>query len=121
MRRLGLLAIALAGTRAAADPAIVLDRCTTLDRVALRAAIERELAAARRDERRDELTLVVQCADTVTARLAVEPPPPALPLVRSVDLGEVPDELRPKLLAVAAVELIDGAIASRPPPETAPV
>jgi hypothetical protein len=115
-RRLAALAIACAAAPAAAEPAIVLDQCTSFDRVALRAAIERELAAAPPDPRRDDLTLVVQCPDTVTARLSVELPPPALPLVRSLDLGEVAGELRPKLLAVAASELIEGALAAPRPP-----
>ena len=123
MRRwLAAAAITCAAAHAEADPALVLDRCATLDPAALRAAIQRELAAARPDPRRDELILVVQCPDPVTARLSIQLPPPALPLGKSLDLGEVPSELRMKLLAVAAAELIDGAIALRsPPPAPAPV
>jgi hypothetical protein len=120
MRLLAVAAIACASARAEADPVLVLDRCTTLDPAALRAAIQRELAASRPDPRRDELTLDVACPDAVTARLSIELPPPALPLGRSLDLGEVPSELRLKLLAIAAVELIDGAIAARTPPPPPP-
>ncbi len=139
MRRLAIAiaaaAIAGAAARAEADPALVLDRCPAFDPADLRAAIQRELAASRPDPRRDELTLSIQCPDAVTARLEVfsppssptgspdgrsPGPPPALPLGRSLDLGEVPGELRLKLLAVAAVELLDGAIAAPPPPPPEP-
>lgn len=114
-------AVAAAAAPAAAEPVLVLERCTALDAEALRAAILHELAA-RPDPRRDELILAVQCPDAVTARLALTPPPPAAPVTRSLDLGEVPGELRIKLLAVAAAELIDGAVASRhPPPAPAPI
>ncbi len=123
MRRLAIAiaaAIAGAAARAEADPALVLDRCPAFDPADLRAAIQRELAASRPDPRRDELTLSIQCPDAVTARLEIALPPPALPLGRSLDLGEVPGELRLKLLAVAAVELLDGAIAAPPPPPPEP-
>ena len=114
-------AVAAAAAPAAAEPVLVLERCTVLDAEALRAAILHELAA-RPDPRRDELILAVQCPDAVTARLALTPPPPAAPVTRSLDLGEVPGELRIKLLAVAAAELIDGAVAARhPPPAPAPI
>src|SRR5689334_15179051 len=116
MRWLVAAALLCAASRAGADPVLVLERCTTLDPVALRTAIQRELAAARPDLRRDELILAVACPDSVTARLSIELPPPALPLGRSLDLGEVPGELRIKLLAVAAVELLDGAVAALHPP-----
>ncbi len=117
MRRLAAAAaLACAAAPAAADPTLVLDRCTTLDPDALRAAIQRELAASRPDPRRDELILAVACPEPMTARLSIELPPPALPLGRSLDLSEVSPELRIKLLAIAAVELIDGAVAVRHPP-----
>jgi hypothetical protein len=126
----GLAAAALGAAGAAAParaaPAIALDACAPLDQVALRAAIERELAAEPPPAvaaLRSELTLAVACSDAQSARIAVQPPRPALPLVRYVDLTEVPRELRLKLLAVAAAELLDAAVAARlpPPPPVAPV
>src|SRR5206468_2685584 len=73
-------------------------------------AIDRELASAARD---DELTLEIQCPDAQSALVTVAMKSPAMPLARHLDLGEVPSDLRVKLLAVAAAELIAAARAPR--------
>jgi hypothetical protein len=105
-RWLAVIAVACASSRAAAEPAIVLVRCAALDLIALRDALEVELAVApTRNQPPGEPTIVVHCSDAMMAHVAIEPLR-GIPIARTLDLGEVPDRLRIKFLAVAAVEMI---------------
>lgn len=99
-RWLAISSVVVTSSVAAADPVVLLDQCTAFDRTALHAAIQRELAAS---QVKHDVTLVVACPDAVTAHLSIEP---EMGLARTLDLGEVPGDLRVKLLAVAAVELV---------------
>jgi hypothetical protein len=125
VRWLVALAVVCASGRVAADPAIVLVRCAAIDLVGLKDALAAELTAAPPERWLAHPTIVVHCSDAMMVHVAVEPRH-GLPIARSLDLDEVPDELRLKFLAIAAVEMmaIDQqwpprarvALASRPPP-----
>jgi hypothetical protein len=104
-----IVVIALAA-RASAEPQIDLARCTAFDRRALARAIDRELP-----ELRDRhFAVIVECPDLVTAHIHVEPVPADGPIARSLDLGEVPGDLRLKLLALAVAELVEVAAKAAP-------
>lgn len=116
VRSAAMLGVVAASTPAVADPVVLLDKCTAFDRAALHAAIQRELVAS---QAKHDVTLVIACPDAVTAHLSIEPD---MGLSRTLDLGEVPGDLRVKLLAVAAVELVvvaDPAKAAGPASERA--
>jgi hypothetical protein len=112
----------LAPSVAAAQPRVDLDRCV-LDAGSLRKAIDAELATIKpeRVAAIGDRAIVVECPDAVTAHLRLEPGFDG-PLARSVDLGEVPGELRLRLVALAVVELTEAAalIAIATPPTTEP-
>ena len=118
MRRLLPVLGLVAAPVAWAEPAIVLDRCPAFDRASLRLAIERDLAATR-DRVREDLELVVECTDTLAVRLVVTGP--QLTLEHALDLGDVEEALRPKLLVLSAVELVKVASAPRGPDGKLPV
>jgi hypothetical protein len=122
----GALVLAGAGT-AAADPRVDLDRCEALDRNAVRKAVDAELAGLAADKLAavGDRAVVVACPDAVTAHLQLEPAPASGPIARSLDLGEVPGELRPRLVALAVVEVVEvaaliGAGAIEPPAPVEP-
>jgi len=94
-----------AGAPARAEPAADLAGCPTFDRAALSRAISTELGPDRADGR----VVVVTCPDAVTAHLRVAPAPAAGPLARSLDLGDVPGDLRVRLIALAVAELLAAA------------
>ena len=103
----------LAATIARAEPPHVdLARCTAFDARALAKAIARELPA---DTAPSPFAVIVACPDLVTANLHVEPVPADGPIARSLDLGEVPGDLRVKLLALAIAELAEAAVTARLP------
>jgi hypothetical protein len=106
-----VLALLADGTRAQADPAINLDRCATLDHALLHAAVDREIAVLPPANRVDDATLVVECSDGATAHISVVAHSSTLVLARDLDLGEVPADLRIKLVAVAVAELVETAAA----------
>lgn len=103
MRALVLVCVLAADARA--NPEVVVDRCA--DRVALAAAIDGELAAITRDPIRDDLVLVIECVDATTARLSIAG------FEHVLDLGDVEPRLRPKLIVLAAVEILKLASAPR--------
>jgi hypothetical protein len=107
------VAVDAVGQPAADAPRIDLDGCGNLDRAALRRAIDAELAGLASDKRAAvaERVVIVGCPDAVTAHLRLEPAPPTGPIARSLDLGEVPGHLRPRLVALAVVEVVDVAAA----------
>ncbi len=106
------MVLALAGT-ASATPHIDLSRCIAFDELALRRAILHELTSTPSTTR--DFTVVVTCPDLVTASAVIDPQPGDGPLKRDLNLGEVPGDLRVKLLALAIAELVDVAAASAPP------
>ncbi len=108
----GGVVLALAGS-ALATPRIDLSRCTAFDELSLRRAILHELTSIS-DPTRD-FTVVVTCPDLVTASAVIDPEPGDGPLKRDLNLGEVPGDLRVKLLALAIAELVDVASGSAPP------
>jgi hypothetical protein len=113
------------GQPTADAPRVDLDGCATLDRAALRRAIDAELAGLAADTRAAvaDRVVVVGCPDAVTAHLRLEPAPPTGPIARSLDLGEVPGHLRARLVALAVVEVVDVAAAvaaGAPPPSDTP-
>ncbi len=104
--------LALAGT-ASATPRIDLSRCIAFDELALRRAILHELSPTSSSTR--DFTVVVTCPDLVTASAVIDPEPGDGPLKRDLNLGEVPGDLRVKLLALAIAELVEVADGSAPP------
>jgi hypothetical protein len=110
--RVPLVIVAATVRLASAEPAMLLDRCPAFEPAALRASIDRELAAAR-EPIRDDLALRVECRDPFTVRLIVHSP--QLTLEHGLDLGEVETELRARLLVLSAVELLKVASAPRGP------
>jgi len=114
MTRLAVFVVTfLAATMARAEPLRVdLARCTAFDARALAKAIARELPA---NSGTSPFAVIVACPDLVTANLHVEPVPADGPIARSLDLGEVPGDLRVKLLALAIAELAEAAATARLP------
>ena len=104
-----------AATTARAQPRIDTSRCPSFTADDARRAVVAELGAVGRDReaRLTELTVVVECPDAITARVRVEPAPDDEP-ARVLDLGDMPGELRLRVVALAAAELIDVAL-TRPP------
>ena len=104
-----LAALVMMSSVARAEPRVDLDRCAALDSLALRKAVDAELAAVPYERRIavGDRVIVVECPDAVTANLRLEPSPASGPVARSLDLGEVPNELRPRLIALAVVALVD--------------
>jgi hypothetical protein len=100
------------GARAA--PRMFLDQCTGFDGEALRSALALEMQAAPLLLERNDLKLLVECPDAITSQLTVERRDGAPPQLRILDLGDVPSAMRVKLLAVAAVELLESAAAVAP-------
>ena len=110
-----LLLVAIAAVPAVAAPRVDLDRCTSYDAAELARAIDNELPI---DAGAHPYVVVVQCPDLVTAIMNVEPVPATGSIGRALDLGEVPSDLRLKLLALAVAEMVK--IAATLPPPTAP-
>jgi hypothetical protein len=112
-RLAAFVVMCLAPTMARAEPPRVdLARCTAFDARALAKAIAREMPA---DSGTSPFAVIVACPDLVTANLHVEPVPADGPIARSLDLGEVPGDLRIKLLALAIAELAEAAATAKLP------
>src|SRR5262245_41059921 len=111
MRSLAGALVLACASAAAADPRVDLDRCDALDRGAVKKAVDAELAGIAADKLAavGDRAVVVACPDAVTAHLQLEPAPSSGPIARSLDLGEVPGELRPRLVALAVVEVVEVA------------
>jgi hypothetical protein len=107
---LAAISIASVTHTASAEPRVDLAACTAFDRQALRAAIDRELPSDPRLKARD-FSIIVECPDLATARLRVEPVFADGAIVRPIDLGEVPSNLRLKWIALVVAELIEVAAA----------
>ncbi|HUJ60636.1 MAG TPA: hypothetical protein VLX92_19175 [Kofleriaceae bacterium] len=106
--KLAIASVAALAAVANAEPRVELARCTAFDVRALRVAIDRELPTDPALRTRD-FAIVVECPDLATASLHVEPVPADGAIARTVDLGEVPTDLRLKLLALAVAELVEVA------------
>jgi hypothetical protein len=123
MRRaptLALVAAALAPSSARADPSPGLDvtRCKIFDLAGARKAIAAELAVAPElQERLADVRITIECPDAITARVSVVPAPPDAPLEKTLDLGDLPGDLRLRLVALAVAELVDVAVTVEPPPD----
>ncbi len=105
---IGLAVLARSG---AARPRVELARCEAFDTFEVRRAIDDALRTTLR-ERSHDFIVIVDCPDPVTAHLRVEPSATGDALVRSLDLEEVPSDLRFKLLALAVAELSEIAVAT---------
>lgn len=117
-------AVVAVASAAAADPRVDLEKCSALDRTALRRAVDAELAGI--DDTKlaavGDRAVIVDCPDAVTAHLQLDPQPTSGPIARSLDLGEVPTELRPRLVALAVVEVVEvAALIGTGPVEPPPV
>lgn len=122
-RAAAAVVIAVAST-AAADPKVDLEKCSALDRTALRRAVDAELAGISDDKLAalGDRAVIVDCPDAVTAHLQLDPQPASGPIARSLDLGEVPTELRARLVALAVVEVVEvAALIGTGPVEPPPV
>lgn len=97
-----------------ASPRVQLERCIGLDRFELARAVERELAASAASLQASGLIVSASCADGVTATVRVTEAGSARVVERTLALGEVAAELRPRLLALVAVELVESWIAAPP-------
>jgi hypothetical protein len=106
-RRGALTAAALASllTRARAAPPIELARCEALDGDALTRALDRELAAVPADA---SLAIAVACASPLLVDVRVRTA--STELERSLDLAEVPADLRARLVALVTAELVVAAL-----------
>jgi hypothetical protein len=103
----GTAATLLAAAAAHGGAHVELARCPTLDGPALERAIAVELPAAPADR---ELAVVVTCPDATTADLHVVPAPAGGPLRRTVDLADLAEPLRIRLVALAVAELMRTAL-----------
>jgi hypothetical protein len=111
-RALCLVCVLHASTARAELPVIDLVRCETFGDE-LRAAISAEIEAiaVERDVTIGDRTIVISCPDAVSAHIEIQPPPASGPLTRRLHLGDIPDALRVRLIALATAELAD--VASR--------
>jgi len=126
-----IVAASVAVGPAHADPAATIDLagCRIFDPDEARRAIAAELTipASARDKL-DAVRVVVACPDATTTLIAVTPAPPDGPLEKRLDLGELPEDLRLRLVALAVAELVaiavdvvpDRAGAPPAPPSPAP-
>ena len=115
---------------ARADPAprVDLSRCDLFDATAVIGAIAAELGSTPAERLQDLLrvTVTIDCPDLVTAHITVEPSRRGDRLEKGVDLGDLPADLRLRLLALAVAELVDVALtvvaenAAAPPADREP-
>jgi len=126
---LALIAPALA--RAQPAPRLDLSRCRAFDDAEARRAIAAELTEvpADRQPHLPDVAVSIDCPDAITATIHVQPAPPDGPLEKTLDLGDLPGELRLRTVALAVAELVDVAVttlssataaSARPPPPTRP-
>ncbi len=119
---LGLaLGLAAAPARADPEPGVDVTRCTLFELAEARRAIAAELTVP--SDLRDRLVdvrIVIECPDAITARISVEPAPDDGPLEKLLDLGDLPGDLRLRLVALAVAELVDVAVTVAAPATDAP-
>lgn len=120
-RRLATLAALIAGPVAAAaiapavaqaTPQMQLEQCIGLDRLELARSIESELAASPAAANADDLVIATSCSDGVSATVRVTERATRRQAERALALGEVTGELRPRLVALVAVELAESLLAA---------
>jgi len=105
---------------ALAAPLMQLEQCIGLDRTELGHAIERELASSPTAAAGENLVVSARCDDGVSATVRVTERGTKREARRVLALGEVSAELRPRLLALVAVELAESLLATPPPPPPVP-
>ena len=118
-RRLATLAALMAALAAvsapggaAAAPQLQLEQCIGLDRLELARAIESELSASPAAANADDLVIATSCSDGVSAIVRVTERATRRQAERALALGEVTGELRPRLVALVAVELAESLLAA---------
>ena len=110
-------------------PALDLARCPNFNPIDARRAISAELTVpAEHAPHLDAVTIALACPDAITATVTVTPAPDDGPLEKTLDLGDVPGELRLRLVALAVAELVEvaagvaaTAAATAPPPPPPPL
>ncbi|MGE0867432.1 MAG: hypothetical protein AB7P03_02635 [Kofleriaceae bacterium] len=108
-RRLYLVAIAMLSSAAAHADGVSVDvtRCPTWGED-IRTTVSAELDPTSAPHHR---SIIIDCPDQLTAKIVIEPAPVGGPLTRELALGDIPAELRARLVSLAAVEL--AAVAAR--------
>jgi hypothetical protein len=96
-------------------PQLRLERCASLDRDELGEAIERELADSPSTAAAKDLLISANCDGAVNATVRITEKGRQREAQRVIALGEVPAELRPRLLALVAVELAESLLATPEP------
>lgn len=97
---------------AAAAPQLQLEQCIGLDRLELARSIESELSASPATANADDLVIATSCSDGVSAIVRVTERATRRQAERALALGEVTGELRPRLVALVAVELAESLLAA---------
>lgn len=105
-------AAALAPVVAHAAPQLQLEQCIGLDRLELARSIESELSASPAAAQADDLVIATSCSDGVSATVRVTERATRRQAERALALGEVTGELRPRLVALVAVELAESLLAA---------
>jgi hypothetical protein len=95
-----------------ASPQMRLEQCTGLDRGELGYAIERELADSPSTALAPGLVIATSCDGAVNATVRITENGTRREAQRVIALGEVAAELRPRLLALVAVELAESLLAT---------
>lgn len=111
-----------ASSPAAAAPQVQLERCVGLDRAELARAIDDELAASLPAGKAADLIISASCDDGVSATVRISERGGSRRAERTLALGEVTGELRPRLVALVALELAESVLAApaTPAPPAAP-
>lgn len=119
-RSLALAALLLlaASSSAFASPELRLERCIGVDRGELGHAIERELESSPASAAAQQLVISASCEDgaRASATVLITERSKRREAQRVLALDEVAAELRPRLLAMVAVELAESLLATPEPP-----
>lgn len=107
-----VIAAAVAPAVAHAAPQLQLEQCIGLDRLELARSIESELSASPATANADDLVITTSCSDGVSATVRVTERATQRRAERALALGEVTGELRPRLVALVAVELAESLLAA---------
>jgi hypothetical protein len=111
MRAWVVVALIAVGGDASAQPTIDLARCRAFDEEELRKAIAAEMVEG-------EAVVAIECPDAITVKVRIE----GTDLEKTLELGDLPGDLRARTVALAVAELVDAVeekvdeIAKPPPP-----
>jgi hypothetical protein len=112
MRAWVVVALIVVGGDASAQPTIDLARCRAFDEEELRKAIAAEQVEG-------EAVVAIECPDAITVKVRIE----GTDLEKTLELGDLPGELRARTVALAVAELVDDVeekvedVTAPPPPE----